>query len=139
MGVRADLEFDRPHGLQTEVSGLREWLGVTSWQEEYDRDGHNSVTLTSLDTEKTVVGEYGGMTLDFRSGWGVGSEEAGDRRVLLDLLRCSTRSADPVDWDVHMAPPQGVRDLLVISRWRNESCVPVRALLGGRLADHHGR
>jgi len=129
MGVDEDREFDRPHGLQTEVSGLREWLGVTSWQERFDTvDGTSRFSLSSRGVETIDVGKHNGITLDFRPGWGTGAEPEPDRRVLLDLLRCTTRSVEPTDWDAHMQLHRAIRDLLVISRWRNESCVPVRAL-----------
>ncbi|TFD42592.1 reverse gyrase [Cryobacterium sp. TMT1-2-1] len=129
MDVREDREFDRPHGLQTEISGLRDWLGVTSWDERPDRsDGTRKVILSSLETSTLSAGEHSGMTLDFRSGWAVVPEEGRDRRVLLDLLRCTTRSVEPLEWEVHMQLHRAIRDLLVVSRWRAESCVAVRAL-----------
>lgn len=129
MGVNEDKEFDRPHGLQTEISGLREWLGVTSWDERYEvEDGSRKVILSSAETTTLKVGEHAGMTLDFRSGWGLAPASGQDSRALLDLLRCTTRSVDPLDWDVHMQLHRAIRDLLVLSRWRDESCVSVRAL-----------
>lgn len=129
MGVGEDKEFDRPHGLQTEISGLREWLGVTSWEERRETDdGSHNVILSSLETTKLKAGEHAGMTLDFRSGWEVVPETSQDRRVLLDHLRCTTRSVEPLDWDVHMQLHRAIRDLLVVSRWRDESCVAVSAL-----------
>lgn len=129
MGVREDKEFDLPQGLQTEISGLREWLGVTSWEERQETEGAGlRVILSSLETQKLKVGNHSGITLDFRSGWEVIPEARQDRRVLLDHLRCTTRSAEPLDWDVHIQLHRAIRDLLVVSRWRDESCVAVRAL-----------
>lgn len=129
MGVPADKEFDRPNGMQTEISGLREWLGVTSWDKRHEfGDGTHRVILSSLETSTLKAGEHAGMTLDFRSGWGMIPEEGRDGRVLLDLLRCTTRSVEPLDWGVHMQLHRAIRDLLVVSRWRDESCVAVRAL-----------
>ncbi len=70
MGVREDTEFDRPHGVQTEISGLREWLGLTSWEERREvGDGTHKYILSSLDTATLKVGEHSGMALDFRSRW----------------------------------------------------------------------
>lgn len=126
MGVERDTEFDRPHGLQTEISGLREWLGVTSWKEE--RLGPEVILRSLEPTTLKAEGEHGGLTLDFRPGWAVSPEPGQDRRVLLDRLRCTSRSAEPLDWDVHMQLHRAIQDLLVVSRWRDESCVPVRAL-----------
>jgi len=129
MGVREDKEFDRPHGLQTETSGLREWLGVTSWEERHETgDGSHKVILSSLEPRKLKMGEHAGAALDFRSGWGVAPETGQDRRVLLDHLRCTSRSVEPLDWDGHIQLHRAIRDLLVVSRWRDESCIEVRAL-----------
>jgi hypothetical protein len=129
MGVREDKEFDRPHGVQPEISGLREWLGITSWEQRFEwSDGTRKVILSSLETSTLRVGQHAGITLDFRSGWGLAPEEGKDRRVLLDLLRCTTRSVEPLDWDAHMQLHRAIRDLLVVSRWRDETCVAVRAL-----------
>lgn len=129
MGVSVDTEFDRPHGLQSEISGLREWLGTTSWLERYQLgEGTPNVILSSLETSTIEAGKHAGMALDFRSGWSVIPEEGRDRRILLDLLRCTTRSTEPLGWDTHMQLHRAIRDLLVVSRWRNESCVAVRVL-----------
>lgn len=128
MGVRQDLEFDRPHGLQSEISGLREWLGVTSWHEEIEKRNPPKITITSLDPETTKVCERDGVSLEFRAGWQVIPERGDDRRVLQDLVRCTTRSTDAIAWDSHMGLHRAIRDLLVVSRWREESCVPVYAL-----------
>lgn len=55
-------------------------------------------------------------------------EEGRDRRVLLDLLRCVTRSGESLGWEEHLQFHRAIRDLLVISRWHAESCVEVFAL-----------
>lgn len=97
MGADDNAEFDRPHGLQTEVSGLRAWLGVTSWDETRTvSKEENAVSLTSQNTPTIEVGEYKGVTLMFQPSWRVVREERHDRRALLDLLRCVTRSAEPL-------------------------------------------
>ena len=78
MGVPEDREFDRPHGLQTEISGLREWLGITSWREVMEREGDRwRQVLTSVPTKTVSVSEDAGMSLDFRPAWGVAHEEGG--------------------------------------------------------------
>lgn len=130
LGPRDNLEFERPDGLQTEISGLRAWLGVSSWDETHtwvDRR-RRTATFTSHDAPVIEVGEYKGVTLEFQPGARILSEEGGDRRVLLDFVRCVTRSKEPLDWDTHGQFHRAVRDLLVVSRWHPESCVEVLAL-----------
>lgn len=129
MGVDDEVEFDCPHGLQTEISGLRAWLGVSSWKEEHAwADSPPVTTLTSQHLASIEVGQYKGVSLDFQPNWQVVPEESRDRSVLLDLLRVVTRSAEPLAWDEHCQLHRAVRDLLVLSRWRAESCVEVLAL-----------
>lgn len=129
MGVDGNVEFDRPHGLQTDISGLREWLGVTSWDEKLDwNDGPPVASLTSQSISATEFGEYKGVTLMFQPDWQILPEEGRDRRVILDLLRCVTRSGESLGWEEHRQIHLAVRDLLVISRWHAESCVEVYAL-----------
>ena len=129
MGVRDNLEFDRPHGLQTEISGLRAWLGVTSWQETVGwGSGTHTAALTSQTVSAIEVGEVNGVTLSFQPNWQLVPEEDHDRRVLLDLLRVVTSSVEPLDWDRHLDVHRAIRDLLVLSRWHAESCVEVFAL-----------
>lgn len=128
LGVGELKEFDRPHGLQTEISGLREWLGITSWAEE-DRwlEGRTEYTLKSKAQPSIVTGAHSGVALEFRPGWGLKPAGADDERVLMDLLRCTTVSATPLDWEDHLQVHRAIRDLLVVSRWWDESVVEVRA------------
>ncbi|MDM8084045.1 reverse gyrase [Cellulomonas cellasea] len=129
IGVGRNVEFERPHGMQTEISGLRAWLGITSWQEEHDwSGGHRGICLSSKRTLDIDVGEFDGFSLRFRPGWRIAHEDGGDRRVVLDLVHCVTGSEDPRGWDEHEQLHRAVRDLLVLSRWNPESCVVRRAM-----------
>ncbi|MBD7949918.1 ApeA N-terminal domain 1-containing protein [Oerskovia rustica] len=129
MGVDGDVNFERPHGMQTEISGLRAWLGITSWQEEFDRaDGHRRARLRSQHTPDIGLGEHGGVSLCFRPGWRIAHEDGGDRRIVHDLVHCVTRGGDPLAWDEHQQLHRAIRDLLVLSRWHAESCVVSRVL-----------
>lgn len=124
MDVDGDVNFERPHGMQTEVSGLRAWLGITSWQEERSwANGHRRAYLRSQDTPAIELGEHGGVSLRFRPGWRIAPEDGGDRRTVHDLVQCVTRSDEPLAWDEHQQLHRAIRDLLVLSRWHAESCV----------------
>lgn len=130
MGVGEIIAFDEPHGLQSEISGLREWLGISSWARTQDidlRESRVEVSIVSIENPTITVGTVRGFTLQFRPGRGIKSEDGEDRVVLNDLVRCTTESVSPQQWDAHLQVHKGVRDLLVLSRWWEESCVPVRA------------
>lgn len=130
MGVEEIVAFDEPHGLQSEISGLREWLGISSWARTQDinlRESRVQVSIDSVENPTITVGTVHGLTLQFRPGRGIKIEQGEDRVVLNDLVRCTTESASAQQWDTHLQVHKGVRDLLVLSRWWEESCVPVRA------------
>lgn len=129
LGVRSDVDFEYPHGLQTEIGGLRAWLGTTSWSEmtKY-RDRFNEVTVQSLAVPDLEVGEYHGTKLSITFGWAIRRECNGDRRILTDIARCLTRSDRPTSWSDHLKVHHAVRDLMVLSRWQYERCVEVRTL-----------
>ncbi|MFC5730447.1 HEPN domain-containing protein [Nocardioides vastitatis] len=128
LGVDADVDFDRPHGLQTEISGLRDWLKVTSWSEETDWEENGLVArIHSLRAPMIEIGTFNGISFEFRQSWQIVPDDGRDRIVLLDLVRACSRGTEPVLWEEHLELHRAVRDLLVLSRWRNESCVAVRA------------
>jgi len=129
MGVEIDVEYDRPHGLKTEISGLREWLGISSWEETYRGDPPPyTASLVSKDVDSIDLGEHNGFNMTLVPLWTVTPGAGRDNRVLLDLLRCTTRSDEPRDWTEHRGHHQALRDLLVVSRWWNETCVELSAL-----------
>lgn len=129
IGVQDEIDFDNTHGLQTEIDGLRAWLGTSSWAEtrRYEERFHE-VTVKSLDVPDIEVGEYHGVRLTLKFDWGVRQEGDGDRRILTDITRCSTRSDAPASWPDHLKLHHAVRDLLVLSRWQTELCKEVFAL-----------
>ncbi len=127
LGPRKNLEFERPHGLQTEISGLRAWLRATSWKEEHSWQGSHSATLSSQDLSPIQVGTHNGVAVEFWPAWQIVREEGGDRRVVMDMMRCVTLSGEPLEWDKHRQTHRAIRDLLVLSRWNSVPCVEVFA------------
>lgn len=128
LDVNRDIEFDKPHGLRTEISGLREWLGVTSWEQTVTWQGEATAALSSKRASSIEVGSYRGLTISLVPTWQIQPDPALDRRIVLDLLYCTTRSSTGEDWGTHLHAHRAFRDLLVISRWQPESCVEAAAL-----------
>lgn len=129
MGVHEDIDFDHPHGLQSEISGLQSWLGISSWQQKFTwpEEGTRTVEVRTELPPDTVIGEYDNCVLSFRSGWKLSPRDDQGRIVLHDLLYCVTESDVPLAWSAHEQPHRALRDLLVVSRWRDESCVVTKA------------
>lgn len=127
MGVNKDLDFNYVHGLRTDISGLRAWVGKSSWDETFN-SSTREFSFRSLNTEQTNVGDYEGIHLRFRFGRGIQHENDNDRRILTDLAWCETQTTDPKDWSQHLKLHRAIRDLLVLSRWRDESCIEATAM-----------
>lgn len=129
MGVKDDVDFESPHGLESDISGLRAWVGSTSWDDTtvYEYASKETV-IRSLEVPDIEIGEYQGNQLALRFGRDVRREEGGDRIVLTDFARCVTRSESSMPWDEHLKLHGAIRDLLVISRWQDESCRVVNVM-----------
>jgi hypothetical protein len=130
LGVENDCDFESPHGLRSQVSGLREWLGVSSWKVDFHGTDPAlpDVTVTPLDRESIEIGNIDGLSLSLDPGWRLDPNEGVDKMVLHDLLRCTTRSQPGAPWSAHVQVHRAIRDLLVLSRWCAESLVEVAAL-----------
>nr|WP_299058106.1 HEPN domain-containing protein [uncultured Nocardioides sp.] len=127
IGVGEDLNFGSPDGLKAHISGLREWLGVTSWDFRTPSEVGGGAEVRSVDPAPVHLGEFNGLDLSLQPGWEVRTEDP-DRYVLLDTLESCTRSTGERDWRDHADLHMALRDLLVLSRWRHESCVVIKAM-----------
>lgn len=122
--VDRDIDFARPTGLRSDISGLREWLGVRSsktvihTRPAADR-GSVSIFVNNANAPDISIGGKHSLTL--RPTWRV--TPSGDDIVVHDGVSCETTSDAPTDWQVLRRAHLAVRDLLVLSRWRKESCV----------------
>lgn len=126
IGVDKDVEFDRPQGLQVDVSGLRAWLGKTSWVQDEDPVG--GVTLRTQKVPEIPIGTYDDTQLSLRFGRKIECRDRGDRIVLSTYARCVSRSNEGKKWEGHLKLHRAVRDLLALSQWCDESFAEVRVL-----------
>lgn len=122
MDVQQDIDFGSPHGLQSRVSGLREWMNQSSWVERRSFSVESSLLeFASVDQPDIHVADCDGVSLAIRFNFGV--ERDGENTVLTDTARCLTRSEPGTAWNDHVRLHRAVRDLLVLSRWHEESCL----------------
>src|SRR5690606_22967270 len=68
------------------------------------------------------LGVRNGISLSLQTSWGLEYEDGGDRRILTDSTACRTRSSDPVPWREHLKLHHAVRDLIILSTWKDETC-----------------
>lgn len=121
VGPHEPLEFDMPHGLETEISGLRRWLEMSSWDETrpYDND-RRCVAFSSKAEPPIELDSSKGITTTLQPSWHAKREDEDDRIVLSDIVLCRTHSPQPRPWDEHLRSHQSLRELLVLSSWRAE-------------------
>lgn len=129
MGVSENIDFDHPHGMQTEISGLQSWLGTSSWNQTFtgSKEGARNVEVRAEPPPEMEIGVHNGCAVSLLPGWKLSPRDEQGRIVLHDLLYCVTESDTPMTWNEHEQPHRAVRDLLVVSRWRDESCIVVKA------------
>ncbi|MCU1440421.1 MAG: phosphonomutase [Rhodoglobus sp.] len=126
LDVTDNLDFQTPNGLRSEISGLRSWLGVTSFtgSHDYPKVGQNSLTLVAKSSDEIVVDVD--PPLKFIPTWRLDRSE--NSRTIHNLVICESRSNGARDWrsleEAHLA----LRDLLVISQWRAEISTPTAVL-----------
>jgi hypothetical protein len=121
LGVKPYAEL---HGLRAEVSGLRQWLGIRSWQVTWKSVEPRGITVTSENIPTVKVGpiEATGLELSFEPAWKFSEDSENNAHHAHDYLYSKTTSNDPVAWDAHLDVHRALRDLLLLSSWRAESC-----------------
>lgn len=110
LGPNTKADFTHPHGLQVEVSGLRDWLGVTS------------ISLSSTDTFSLSIVtpppiQIGGLATLFASWQVVPTPPLNERVTVHNKLICETRAANSATWNDLQEVPFALRDLLTIVWW----------------------
>lgn len=125
LGVDRDFEFDQPHGIRTQITGLREWVGVSSWLTEFEHP--TGAVINSQKLSVYNIGERDGLKIALVPSWRVNPTGESGNIELEDLLYCETWSDDGRHWADHMGAHRAIRDLLAISSWSDVTCVEVMA------------
>lgn len=118
MDVDVDVDFLQVNGLQSEVSGLREWLGVSSVWEDLDGPTR-SLAIVAKSADEIVISP----ALTFVPTWALERPESGTTLVR-DFVACRTESESPLSWGEITSTHLGIRDLMVLTRWRPEISIP---------------
>lgn len=125
--VKAAGGYEKPHGLRTAVSGLRDWVGVQSVHrgQPVRRDGLVSSVAYTLESPPDIpVTDVDGLVLV--PSWSVSFEEP-DGTLLNERMYVQTWFAEERTWDEHLVVHRGVRDLISLSRWRAEQITSLLA------------
>jgi len=116
LGVENDLDYRYLNGIQSEISGLRNWLGVSSVTESVEWSPPRIATVTATSAAAIAVGE--GEALRLLPTWKLDHDE--DAIIIRDRVLCDSRSEVALDWAEMQKQHFALRDLLVISQWRAE-------------------
>jgi len=124
LDVEHDVDYRRVGGLRTEVPGLRTWLGLRNWSQVFDPANGRRATIVREGREALVIGreDEGDVHLVFepRSGWGSSARSW----TLEDDFWCTTSTAEPATWTKHLEVHGSIRDLVILSGWAPQSCIP---------------
>jgi hypothetical protein len=116
LGVdRDDLDFDKVVGVRSTISGLREWIGVGSVQQNYDVEAR-TMTVTA----KAAAAIYVRSGASFVPGWREGGLVGESGVSLADVMHIETTTESPQTWEDLTEQHGAVRDLLSFSRDRKE-------------------
>ncbi|MGO2634452.1 MAG: hypothetical protein ACTH9H_11955 [Galactobacter sp.] len=116
-GSQYTIEGQLINGLETEISGLADWLGRRSW-EKIDTFGGagrgSSISLETRDVPEEVlsVGDFSVKLLTTCESPGNGLEMSFKTRVFV-----RTECVEPKPFDEHMVVHDALRNLLMLSRW----------------------
>lgn len=121
LGVEDDIDYSVANGVRSEITGLREWLGVESVAEDFDFDS-GVLTIKASSGEPIEVNSL----LSFRPSWDV-TRDGHESTTIKNVVFCESRSNDPSSWKGLMGTHLGIRDLLVVSRWAAETCTIFQA------------
>lgn len=125
LGVVQDADYTYPNGLRCEISGLIDWLGVSSWEQKFEKSepARPSVIISSVNQPVINLGIFNGINAELSQNWYYIPRRNGNDAILKDYVICTTRSIGPREWGEHRNIHNAIRDLLVLSRWHRESCV----------------
>ncbi len=123
IGVDDDIDFLVVHGIRSEVSGLRQWLGVSSLSEDFDRKA-GVFTLKAKAAEPVRIG----AELTLNPSWKTERAQDDESITVRDIVYCESRMEKPTTWHDSLGMHLGLRDLLMLSRWVEETCEVVSVL-----------
>jgi hypothetical protein len=126
MDAKPESDYRSVHGLRTHISGLPQWLGSSGWAEEWEAESPRLRGFTMVSVPEVELGEWGGVTVRLipRARW----QRQPDGALVLDSeVLLETNARGDASWETHLSVHRALRSLLVLSRWRPETVVPVEA------------
>lgn len=116
LGVSEEPDYQKVHGLSSDIVGLRSWVGIESVKRTITYGPEKNTAVVNLDASESIPipsKEH----IRLVPGWDLSDE--GDVTRLEDRLRVQTMHDGPVTWGEHLEDHGKIRDLLNISLWKS--------------------
>lgn len=111
-------------GMRAEISGLRAWLGTSAISQTTGFD-KNTGRFLSAEIRVVIpeVIDVPGSKLVLRPA--INRTPKDGALLIEDIVWVEHKTEEEASWRQHQVAMRAVRDLLAVSRWRDESLVPV--------------
>lgn len=116
--------YSKITGLRSEVSGLRAWLGKTSIKQTHTfaPDGPKKTTIEVTSQEPIGIPD---TKIILRPIYLYSRNSQQGSVEVRDAVQIELRTEQESPWKAHIGAQRAIRDLLAISRWRDESLIPI--------------
>lgn len=112
------------NGLRSEVSGLRAWLGTTSINTTHTYAKEDGLRKTSVVVTSPEPISIPGTSIILRPTYSYTRNHRQGSFEIRDVIQVEHTTEQESPWRGHIGAQRAIRDLLAISRWRDESLIP---------------
>lgn len=128
LGAPDSGDYAEINAVRSRISGLRSWSGITSWEQTVTYgEGTFTASLSAKRTQAEHLGQRDTISLDLNPSWRMEAITHQENVGVNDIVWCETAARQPKPWVDHMLQHRALRDLVVLSRWNRESCIPAQA------------
>lgn len=124
LDAHPEIDYGTVHAMRSQISGVRGWLGQGSWTGVAAPTGGVAFQFAQHRLPPVDLGAHDGLQLSFVPNAGFSWPNGDSQAILRDDYWFMSAADEAQPWDRHLALAQGVRDLVTLSRWWPEVCVP---------------
>lgn len=142
------LRYQLINAMQSRIEGLEEWIPISSIEHEYVHEDDSTLSSTFTLKHQAPVRISRSLNAQIRPVYSFMASPVPGQTTLADEMRVKTSAKRARKWHEHLDVHQAVRDLLVVSGWRDYGTWdlsvsrqddPERALAGNALGDRWAR
>lgn len=140
--------YERINAMQSRIEGLEEWIPISSIEHEYVREDDSSLSSIFTVKRQEPVAISRALNAQIRPAYSFMASSVPGQTRLADEMRVKTSARRARPWREHLDIHRGVRDLLVVTGWRDFGTWdvsvsrhddPERALAGNALGERWAR